>query len=359
MSERANRATPVATSRDARATTVVRALRALRLEGAVIRIADGFRLRRGRDGGPSFPFVRRSRRPSYQILVYHRVNDEQATFFPGVPVESFRSQMEVLARNATVLPLGELVERARGRDLPPRSVAVTFDDGYRDNYECAYPVLRSLELPATIFLATNPLDTGAMLWHDRVFEAFERSEGSTIKILDRSYLMAPLEVRRRTLADVLNLLRSLRPEARGSVIDGIELQVGGAVSNGAQRMLSWESVQEMAANGITFGAHTVSHPVLTRLTLEEAEHEIRASRASIESRLGRPVDLFAYPNGTRADFNGAIQQILRDQGFRCAVTTLWGANDAGSNPFELRRVGFWNTEPDLIPLRLAWYRFGG
>jgi len=359
MSDRERHSTPAATTRDARATTMVRFLRALRLEEIAIRIADGFRVRRGRDGGPAFPYVRRSRRPSFQILVYHRVNDEQTNFFPGIAVGRFRRQMEVLARHATVLPLGELVERARGRDLPPRSVAITFDDGYRDNYECAYPVLRSLDLPATIFLATNPLDTGAALWHDRVFDAFERSAGGTLKILDRSYLMSPLDVRRRTLVDVLTQLRSLRPEERGSVIDGIELQVGGAAPNGAARMLSWQSVQEMADNGITFGAHTVSHPILTRITLDEADQEIRASRASIESRLGRAVDLFAYPNGTRADFNESIQQILRDQGFRCAVTTLWGANDAGSDPFALRRIGFWNTEAELIPLRLAWYRFGG
>jgi peptidoglycan/xylan/chitin deacetylase (PgdA/CDA1 family) len=341
------------------ATTMVRFLRVLQLEGLAIRIADRLRLRRGRGGSPAFPFIRRSRRPSFQILVYHRVNDERTNFFPGVPVDRFRKQMEVLARNATVLPLGELVDRVRGTDLPPRSVAITFDDGYRDNYECAYPVLRALQLPATIFLATNPLDTGAALWHDRVFDAFERSAGGTLRILGRSYVMAPLEARRRTLVDVLTLLRSLRPEERDSVIDGIERQVGGTVPNGAARMLSWDSVQEMAGNGITFGAHTVSHPILTRLTREEAEHEIRASRASIESRLGRPVDLFAYPNGTRADFDGSIQQILRDQGFRCAVTTLWGVNDAACDPFELRRIGFWNAEADLIPLRLAWYRFGG
>jgi peptidoglycan/xylan/chitin deacetylase (PgdA/CDA1 family) len=338
---------------------LVRAIRALRLEGTAIRLADGLRLRRGRAGRPAFPFVIRRLRPSFQILVYHRVNDERANFFPGVPVERFQRQMEVLARHATVLPLGELVERVLGRDLPPRSVAITFDDGYRDNYECAYPVLRALQLPATIFLATGPLDTDARLWHDRVFDAFERADGGPLTIRGRSFPMSPLGARRLTLQDVLTTLRSLGREERDRMVDEIEEQAGGAAPGGRAAMLSWDQIREMADGGITFGAHTVSHPILTRLPRGEAEAEIRGSRAAIESRLGRTVDQFAYPNGTRTDFNETIQQMLREQGFRCAVTTMWGINDASSNPFELRRVGFWNTEPDLIPLRLAWYRFGG
>jgi peptidoglycan/xylan/chitin deacetylase (PgdA/CDA1 family) len=342
----------------ARAAALVRILRGLRLETSAIRLADGFRLRRGRGGGLAFPFIRRRREPSFQILSYHRVNDEGAHFFPGVPVQQFRQQMEALARHTTVLPLGELVERMFAADLPPRSVAITFDDGYRDNYECAYPVLRALRLPATIFLTTGPLDTGEPLWHDRVFDAFEHAGDTSLTLKGRSFPMAPIAARHAALRHVLTHLRSLDPEERNRTIRGIEDQVGSkAPEDRARRMLTWEQVREMAAGGITFGAHTVSHPILTRVGLEEATAEIRDSKAAIERELGRPVDQFAYPNGTRADFNDAILRILRDQGFRCAVTTLWGINDTACDPFELKRVGLWDTEPDLIPLRLAWYRF--
>ena len=334
-------------------------LRALRLEGAAVRLADGLRLRRDRGGRASFPFVRRAVRPSFQILAYHRVNDDGANFFPGVPVAAFRRQMEAVSRHATVLPLGELMERGARGDLPPRCVAITFDDGYRDNFECAYPVLREFGLPATIFLATGAIETGARLWHDRVFDAFERAAVDALAFRGRSLPMAPLAARRVALREVLTLLRTLRPEERNGVIDDIERQAGTGTPGGDGRMLSWDQIRRMAGAGVTFGAHTVSHPILTRLTLEEADAEIRGSRGAIEERLGTRVDLFAYPNGTRADFNEAIQGLLRDQGFRGAVTTLWGVNDAASNPFELRRVGFWDTSPDEIPLRLAWYRFRG
>lgn len=337
----------------------VRLLRTLRLDKVAVRLADGFRLRRGREGRPSFPFVRRAERPSFQVLAYHRVNDEGANFFPGVPLAAFRRQMEAVSRHATVLPLGELMERAERGDLPPRCVAITFDDGYRDNFECAYPVLREFRLPATIFLATGAIETGTRLWHDRVFDAFERAAVDTLAFRGRSLPMAPLAARRLTLREVLTLLRTLRPEERDRMIDDVERQAGTGTSDTDGRMLSWEQIRQMAGAGVTFGAHTVSHPILTRLTLEEADAEIRSSRAAIEARLGTRVDLFAYPNGTRADFNEAIQGLLRDQGFRCAVTTLWGVNDAASNPFELRRVGFWDTAPEEIPLRLAWYRFRG
>jgi peptidoglycan/xylan/chitin deacetylase (PgdA/CDA1 family) len=330
------------------------------IDRAAIGIADRLRLYRDRGGRPAFPFVGTRRGPCFQILSYHRVNDARQRFFPGVPVERFRRQMEALARVATVLPLGELAARMETGDVPPRSVAVTFDDGYRDNYEHAFPVLRRLGLPATIFLTTGPLDTGAPLWHDRVFDAFERAGDGCVTMAGQELPMAPLPTRRRTLRSVLAHLRSLDRDARERAVRDLEQQVGeGTCRDGGSRMLSWEQVVEMAGAGIEFGAHTVSHPILTRIPPAEAAEEIRLSRASIESRLGRRVDAFAYPNGTREDFDAGIQAMLREQGFRCAVTTLWGVNDADSPPFELRRIGFWNTDPGLLPLRLAWYRFGG
>ncbi len=284
--------------------------------------------------------VTRPRR--YLVLSYHRVNDEAHPFFPGVPVELFRKQMEALLRNFTVLPLLELAERARRRDLPRNGVAVTFDDGYRDNYTNAFPVLRDLSLPATIFLTTDSLDQNALLWHDRVFDAFHRTRKPEA---------------RPPLAAVLARLRRSSPEERDLEIERLlaELEIEPGVPGGWEK-LTWDQVREMASQRISFGAHTIDHPILTFVSEEEARRQIRESKKRIEAELSGPVTTFAYPNGSASDFDGSTQRIVEEEGFSLAVTTVSGANDESTNAFTLRRTGMWGDDPQLSTLRLAWAR---
>jgi hypothetical protein len=122
--------------------------------------------------GAAFPFVKKRKGPSLQILTYHRVNDEHDPFFPATPVDVFEKQMAYVGRRHHVCALDEAVERFWLGDLPDNAVAITFDDGYRDNYLHAFPIVKSLSLPMTIFLATDAIGTGRTLWHDRVFSAF-------------------------------------------------------------------------------------------------------------------------------------------------------------------------------------------
>ena len=111
------------------------------------------------------------------------------------------------------------------------------------------------------------------------------------------------------------------------------------------------------AENISFGAHTVTHPILTRMPFAEAVVEIVASKEIIESKLGRPVRLFAYPNGTRDDFNDQIKQVIREAGFACAVTTIDGSNSIDTDPFEFRRITNLDAMPPLFEIRLGWQKF--
>ncbi len=139
------------------------------MKQVLVAVTEKWCLHRKEGGGVAFPFVSIRKRPCFQILTYHRVNDERDWVFPGTPVQTFREQMEYLRENWHVLTLGEIVERVSSGDLPERTVAVTFDDGYRDNYEQAFPVLSATGVSATFFLATRSITEGVFLWHDRVF----------------------------------------------------------------------------------------------------------------------------------------------------------------------------------------------
>lgn len=323
--------------------------------GACVSTADTWRL--GQLGPLPWPRRRAAGRP-FQVLLYHRVNDEGNVVFSGVPTSVFAAQMRILAANWNVLPLQSLLEAARRGETPPRAAAITFDDGYRDNYEHAFPVLQALGLPATIFLAIAPLEGGGTLWHDRIFDAFERAE-APIQFERASLPMASAGERRRAVLTVLDRLRRLAPAERDERIAAIVSAMVGTALPSTRRMLTWDEVRAMQNAGIEFGAHTVTHPILSRMPHEEAVAEIRCSKETIEARLGVPVRLFAFPNGRREDYTPALLDALPALGFTGALTTEWGLNDRKTPPFELRRVGAWGVDPAVSFTRLGWHRLAG
>ncbi len=304
-------------------------------------------------------FLALTRPRRFLILCYHRVNDEGHPFFTGTPLVLFRKQMEALRRHFTVLPLAELADRARRGELPRNGVAITFDDGYRDNYANAFPVLRELGLPATIFLTTDAVDGNALLWHDRVFDAFHRTRKSEARFENEPLPLAPGD-RGASLARVLGRLRRSSPAERDRLVEELlrELGIDDGVPPGWEK-LSWQEVREMASQGISFGAHTLDHPILTFAGPEETRRQVRESKRRIESELGSEVTMFAYPNGAAGDFDRTTQTVVEEEGLSLAVSTVFGANDEKTNPYALRRTGMWGDDPELSTLRLAWARMTG
>lgn len=291
----------------------------------------------------------------FLLLTFHRVNDDGHPFFGGTPVALFRRQLEALRRSFDVRPLGELLARVRDSgEVPPNAAAVTFDDGYRDNYTHAFPVLRELGVPATIFLVTRALDENALIWHDRVFDAFHRTERDRLELDGTVGSLGSTAERETVMNGFLAKIRRVSPEERDARIDAlVEALDVGPIAGGAWDKLRWDEVREMARGGIDFGSHTVDHPILSQVSEEEARRQVRESRARIEEELDEPVTAFAYPNGRPGDFDASTKRILEEEGFECALTTEPGANDAGTDRFELRRVGMWGDDPQLSVLRLA------
>jgi peptidoglycan/xylan/chitin deacetylase (PgdA/CDA1 family) len=292
------------------------------------------------------PVVRRRRSRGAQILLFHRVRPEPDPYLPSMPVTDFARQMECLRRWFRVCELEEILEGVERGDVPENAVAITFDDGYRDNFDHALPVLRALGLPATFFLATGVISGASTLWHDRVFRAFALTavphlgafgdEGAIRR------LAGPAE-REAARDAVLGYLKTLHPRRRDGEIDDLVRRLGVPDEAPAQRiMLTWDEVARMRREGCAFGAHTVTHPVLSRLSLDEARHELLASRRTIEERLGEPCRVLAYPNGRPADYSPAIKELVRETGFRWALSTVFGVHPprgAGdADQLEIRRM---------------------
>lgn len=295
---------------------------------------------------------------AFPILKYHRVNDEDDPFFPALATDIFERQMAMIASIYVVLPLEELVARMMRNTVPRNALAITFDDGYRDNLTHAAPVLARYGLPASIFLATGFIGSADVPWFDRVAFAFKTCRATAWRTSwDETIVLDTLADRLSALDRVLARLKMLPDaEIRGAV-DRLLMEVDSADRRGGKNvMLGWDDVHALAGLGFSIGAHTISHAILSRITAERAWTEIDGSRAMIAAACGRPPRVFAYPNGGAGDYTGAVARLVRDAGFSCAVTTRFGVNTMATPLYELRRGGPWEDHLPTFALKLAGYR---
>ncbi|HVI09866.1 MAG TPA: GNAT family N-acetyltransferase [Candidatus Binatia bacterium] len=305
-----------------------------------------------------YPLRRRSQ-PVCHILQYHRVNDDHDPFLGGLPAGAFRAQMRHLAAHFPFLTLDQL---ARG-EFPGGHkfyVAVTFDDGYRDNFLCAFPVLKELGIPATIFLATGYVNSGDLPWYDQVRLAFKLSVQPGIFLPGLTSAPLPLNNRSERVQAAENTLHWLRglpqnewQSAVAELYRALRVPTELKLPN---QMLSWDDVRQMSRHNISFGAHTVTHPVLSRISTLDLDREIAGSKRAIEDRLQTPVSHFAYPFGQPLDFNSTAKRSVINAGFKTAVTTVWGLNGPNEDRFELKRFSPWETNIAEFKIKLDWYR---
>ena len=304
--------------------------------------------------------LRRRLKSPFQILIYHRVTPSRLAFaIDARPVEQFDRQMRILARSYRVLPLVEILARSREGTLPPRALAVTFDDGYADNYEHALPVLRKHGIPATVFVVTGCIGTGVVPWHDRVLQAFERTRltGFRLPGEDAESALRTPEERHRTAFRALAALKPLPEAERLAEVGRIETGLEIAPEDGASRlMLDWDQVRALHRAGVSIGSHTVTHPILSRQAPDRVWWELTESKRVIEEAIGDRVTLFAYPNGRPEDFTGETMTMLEKAGYEAAVTTTFGANETGESPFLWRRGTPWEPDDARFALKLAYYR---
>jgi peptidoglycan/xylan/chitin deacetylase (PgdA/CDA1 family) len=264
----------------------------------------------------------------------------------------FDAQVRYLSRHYRVLPLDAVVEALKGgRPVPSGTVAITLDDGYRDNHHTAWPTLRRHGCPATVFVIVEPLETGALPWPQRLFGWLSSTERVSFEcdlpapdagdVAGRRFDLSTPSAREASYRTLKGVLGGLGREAREVGLSRVARALGvdpaQPPAEGAE-MLLWGEVRELAADGLTIGSHTMTHASLATLEPAEAAWELQASRGVLEARLGRPVTLLAYPFGDPADLSGGIVTAARAAGYAAAVTTIPGVDRGPADPFLLRRI---------------------
>jgi len=316
--------------------------------------------------------------PRITILMYHRVVDDCRQHRRlCISTKTFREHMRYLARSRyQLISLSTLLRYLRGEEqLTQDCVAVTFDDGYRDVFINAYPVLKELRIPATIFLTTGFVDSQQTPWWDRLAVAVRKlrsldgrcdkmgtgSVAAGISPENRPAGKVPVPIlspesippdtwnrihaavagsswrAEARLDEMVESLKRLDQQQRSQLIDALERIA--PPEDADPLMLTWEMIRAMRGELITFGAHTVSHAILGQIDAEAARREILASKARIEGILGESVSFFAYPDGRIADVSERTVQLVKDGGYKLAVTGQSGANDHSADPLLLKRWG--------------------
>jgi peptidoglycan/xylan/chitin deacetylase (PgdA/CDA1 family) len=291
---------------------------------------------------------------NFTILMYHQIIDTNYnkvdSIQPGMVTakNTFDKQMKFLKKHYKVISLDALVDGIKNKIyFHPRSVVITFDDGWKDNYFLAFPVLKRYGLPATIFLSTDYINTSKVLWFWKVNLTLRRgllTSENVRAILDSLKEINPQK--KKIILDsfastdkFIGNLKKTEPEFQEKITDLMikTSKIDPEEIDGRKWILDWTKIKEMSENQISFGSHARSHRILTFLNSTEIREEVVESKKVIEEKVKKPVSSFAYPNG---DYAIPIKDAVKEAGYQCACTT----DRPGNQPeeidlFALRRIG--------------------
>jgi len=308
------------------------------------------------------------------VLLYHRIVDDETKCLDKGPVvhhhvRDFEKEIRFLKKNCAVLDLDEAVRRiAAGKAFDRPTVVITFDDGYLDNYTLGFPILRKYGVPATVYLTTKLIGSLERTWPDRIEWALLHTKKTGLawkKIFgDKSLHLRNMDEKRTASIRIAAALKEMddgcRRDALTELFDMLEVRGDEEDGSGDRMMLNWAEVEEMWRGGITFGAHSHTHPILSRMEHESAKQEILLSKELIEENLGCKVRHFAFPNGREQDFTDPLRSYCEEIGFESVATVVHGVNGGrDGNAMRLKRIGakgpVWEMTGGMLREMLRWY----
>lgn len=292
-----------------------------------------------------FRLVQFTRRQQAVILTFHRFRHDGEGDPHGTPITSFAECLKYLARYYRVVSLGEMAGAFRRGVIPDNLAVVTIDDGYREVFSLAAPVLRRHGIRASIFVISGFIAGRLWPWHSRLHFIFEYApQGRTIFQHRGSAHTLTLEhAWGRWCAERFwcEYSKAIPPAAREDLLNALAAACGVVVPASPperDRPMTWTQLRTLAAQGFDMGAHTCSHPILSQLPRTQLMDEIAGCKEEIERNLGQPVRYFAYPNGQRQDYTPECIAAVARAGYAAAVTTIPGGNTPQTPIFELRRI---------------------
>ncbi|NOX32302.1 MAG: polysaccharide deacetylase family protein [Deltaproteobacteria bacterium] len=311
-------------------------------------------------------FYQKKNKNPFRILFYHRINDYKDPFsIDSVSTRDFDDQMKYVSQSYNVLSLEEIYHCIKkDKKLPDQCIAITFDDGYEDNYTNAYQILKKYDLPATIFLTVDCIDTQTPLWFDRILHAFKTTqEKKIIPPWDEKIIEIETTDQKLHAAHlVLEQLKKTDNDQRIKLISVILNDLGNTSNmkiNKNAMILNWSQVREMGHHKISFGSHTMTHPILTNISGSQLQWELATSRKIIEEQTGHPVYFIAYPNGQSSDYDEQVIRLVRQNGYKAAMTTAAISNNKFTDFYTWARYKPWQNQVEHFATSLFIHGLSG
>lgn len=291
--------------------------------------------------GAFAPF-RWANRENVLILTYHRFSRKKEA--SKISAEEFESHLEYLKKNHRVLPLAEAIEFLRnGKTLPPNTTVITIDDGYKDAYEIAFPLLKKFGFPATVYAITDFSDAKIWLWTDLMRYVLLKTKADSIKIefdkadkveADLTDEKQRLETATRTNSRLKKMPNERKDAKIKEIAKYLQVEIP-AFPSANFAPVNWDEAREMDAENVRIESHTVTHPILTNILAKELDFEMQTSKKRLEEVLDRRIEHFCYPNGS---FDKNVQKAAENAGYKSATTTNYGFNNRQTNKFLLNRI---------------------
>ena len=301
-----------------------------------------------------FMIGRYSKKNKVTILNFHRVMTKRDIFYSeALDLDTFRQKMQLLVKYFNVVSLSQAIKLMDIGELPPYSVVVTIDDGYKDCYTTITPVLEELGIKGTFFIATEGLELGG-LWKDRVVETIREAKKPVINNMlgFRHIAINTIDEKKVAIALICKKLKYLTIAERESQLDELCTELG--FFELTDLFLTKENIQAMHIAGMEIGAHTHKHPILQVETIECAYREIQMSKEILEGIIASKVKHFAFPNGKYGlDYDHRHMQLLESLEFNSGLSTNWGTlTNIAEQRFNIPRFTPWDNSDLLFSLRL-------
>jgi peptidoglycan/xylan/chitin deacetylase (PgdA/CDA1 family) len=308
--------------------------------------------------GLLFPLGRAIRWSGVLVLNYHRIGSgNESPFDRGLwsaDAEAFTEQIRFCKSQLDVISpddIPRVVDHGRGR-----YALITFDDGYRDNYETAFPILKAEGVPATFFITTGFVDVPRVPWWDEIAWMVRTSRQDQVELA--GWIPAPVLFdepdREGAVRTLLRAYKAMPAESTDRYLDALaETTRSGRCGEevGRRFWMDWDMLREMRTSGMTVAGHTVTHPILARASIERQRDEIFGCGRRLAEEMREPMRYFSYPVGGPSSFNSATQDCLREAGVRYAFSYYGGFRRFGGwNNYDVRRVA---VETYLTP---EWFR---
>ncbi|MBE3128780.1 MAG: polysaccharide deacetylase family protein [Actinobacteria bacterium] len=291
-------------------------------------------------------------RKKIRVLMYHGVDDRQTDFILDDPslvisTKNFEEQIKYLSKSYNIISTHDLAAHIKKEiPFPSNSAVITFDDGLKNNFVNAFPILQKYDAKATVFLITDYIDTLKISWSNKFYffinkigldefvEEFEREFPAYSNLIEK--------IGQKNITENINFILKYKVDdnIKEKFIQGLYNKFRIKINKKEIKdlYLSWKEIKKMADAGISFGSHTSTHPVLSTLNYEKAKKEIVDSKQNIEAKLNKKINLFAYPYGDKDSFDLNNKKILINYNFLCAVSTIEGFNNLNSDLYELKRI---------------------